>query len=646
MKIGKNNAYILGDRALAHIVKGDFNTRPVTVAGGRRSAVNVISGGLHTWEGWVRFLEQHQGFVHLADYDTDWHKGWYFARELQNGVIVLKIPRELFSGGAADMTMRPDVLLKSGYLWKTLFPIGTSEEGVVAIIREALGNVAEEESSIGAHESIIIGYARLSDPLTALRVRIQLTGNEIRSAFPTWDQPATGNNGKPYSPEQSIMFPVAASTIGATGQSIRNSRLFKRSGAFEISELVRMTPPFLFGRSFPTYGVINDEWRTLREEEVKATSLAASHEEVRQVVAYLRDFCVSKEPFRLQMAVSMKDRGVHLYAQFANLAMVIQNVADCFVFLLHADNKECKRDFIDCAVRHLQMSVLHAGALNLFEAKRLIKLILRYASAHHAKDAVMCVVEALSRSPIRGALYSEVNIHPFFKTNDANGYSVIALEGRKVPIVTELLYDWAATNLGENYLTFLSREQRFKIAKTYVTQNASEEFVQSSLRYFVASDFEFFANWLEKLPSLFAERVPPSEACLIEVIREYDRLLLTYRQRIVLEDPEAYAAEVDYSLAGTPEFFAEIKQKHKRAYVVINHEAMLKAMVGFAASVGYAKLQMRVKHLLSKIGKEGVPLPLAVPERFRKWESKNATKAEIDAFVENPLVVNGADASV
>ncbi len=638
MQLGIEKQYTLDERALRHIIDGDFTKRPETDAMGKRGAVEVISGGLHTWGAWKKFMKCRPGFVHLADFDPDLHKGWYFGRELQNGVIALRIPRELFSGDAASITMQPDLHFKSGYLWKTLFPQNFTETDIVQVIEEALANISDSESEIGAGASIIIGYAKLTDPITAIRVRVQLEGNQIRSAFPSWDQPFTGNNGKPYSPEQSIMFSLAASTVGVTNQSIRNSRLFKRTGSFEMQELINMTPDFLRKRSFPVYGTKSDEWRKARIEEIQKFAEVCPVEEIDKTAKYLADFVLCKEPFFLQTMLRQNaaDKLLDSYG-LANLAMVMQNVADCYVLLLHTDNRTGGNRFINCAVRFLKMAVIHTGFLNLFEYKRLLKLFIRCAFSHHANAAPKTIIESISNSPVRVALYSEVNIHPYLKTNDSEGFSVIGYDGIEAPITTGLLYDWVATNLGENYLVTFSKEQCLKIAKSFVTQNTDENFVELSLRYFTGTDFDFFSETLEELPTLLAGREIMSESSMIELIREYDRILLTYRQRIVLEDPHSYEAEVDYELAGTIGFFQLIKQKHKRQFVIVNHERAIDAMGAFAVSAGYARLEKRVNNLRRKMGKEHIPMPVSVPRHLRRWSVEQEKTGSLDSFVADPL---------
>ncbi|MNX82941.1 hypothetical protein D3C86_1146840 [compost metagenome] len=109
---------------------GDTAVRPVKSAE-RPGHEVVLSGGLHTYQGWEKFAALHPKTVHLLQFQVGVHDAWYFARELQNGVIALKIPRRLFTKGAAGITRSPDNYYKSGYLWKTLFPTSYTEEHIL-----------------------------------------------------------------------------------------------------------------------------------------------------------------------------------------------------------------------------------------------------------------------------------------------------------------------------------------------------------------------------------------------------------------------------------------------------------------------------------------------------------------------------------
>lgn len=113
IRFGKHGAYELTELALWHILVGDTAVRPI-IKLGVRATETALSGGLHTWDGWEELLKQHTGVVHLLEYEARRHDDWFYAGELQNGVITLKIPRRMFTGDAASITMQPDIHYKSG----------------------------------------------------------------------------------------------------------------------------------------------------------------------------------------------------------------------------------------------------------------------------------------------------------------------------------------------------------------------------------------------------------------------------------------------------------------------------------------------------------------------------------------------------
>ncbi len=176
IRFGEQGKYELTELALKHILVGETAVRPVNALGVRAAEV-VLSGGLHTWDGWENLLKQHAGVVHLLEYDADRHDDWFYARELQNGVITLKIPRKMFTGDAAGITMKPDINYTSGYLWKTLYPLGYSEDDVIKVLTEAFDNLDREDSRPPTAEQpagVLYGYALLDDPFKTMKVRIQV----------------------------------------------------------------------------------------------------------------------------------------------------------------------------------------------------------------------------------------------------------------------------------------------------------------------------------------------------------------------------------------------------------------------------------------------------------------------------------------
>jgi hypothetical protein len=185
LKFGDSGQYELSKEAFDHVVSGETSVRPLNMPTGKINET-ALSGGLHTYDGWKKFLALYPNVVHLMIFRVGVHDAWWFARELQNGVITLKIPRRMFTKGAAGITRQPDNYYKSGYLWKTLFPRTYSDDDIVKAIGEALQNVDRELSDSPTAEKpdgVLYGYAALEDPLTAMLIRVQMRGNRILSAL-------------------------------------------------------------------------------------------------------------------------------------------------------------------------------------------------------------------------------------------------------------------------------------------------------------------------------------------------------------------------------------------------------------------------------------------------------------------------------
>ncbi|CDY78878.1 hypothetical protein BGLT_01609 [Caballeronia glathei] len=229
-------------------------------------------------------------------------------------------------------------------------------------------------------------------------------------------------------------------------------------------------------------------------------------------------------------------------------------------------------------------------------------------------------------SPLRGALFTEFNVNPFVKTNDDLGTTIIGHPWVKLCFSEEHLVDFISTSLGENYLVNFSKGDRQKIAKVFIQKNYPKQIISDSLLYFRGSDFDFFSTLLVDLMDLNEPKKLPSEASLVDITRDYSRMLVAYRQRIVLEDLDAYRADPYEYDFGSTEQFNILKQQHKRIYVQMLHEMWLSATVKFAKKVNYPKLEKRAAHLLEGLPKERVPLPKQIPAHIRSWMQNPAYK--------------------
>ena len=95
LKVGDATQHGLSKEAFDHIASGDTTIQPVNSPTGRIYKT-VLSSGLRTYDSWKKFVALHPKVVHLMLFQHNSHNTWWFAREQQNGVVALKIPRSLF----------------------------------------------------------------------------------------------------------------------------------------------------------------------------------------------------------------------------------------------------------------------------------------------------------------------------------------------------------------------------------------------------------------------------------------------------------------------------------------------------------------------------------------------------------------------
>ncbi len=619
IRFGKDGEYELSESAMNHILNGDTTVRPVSVNGERTTEI-ALSGGLHTWPAWENFSSNYPKVVHLLEYDSEQHDDWFFARELQNGVITLKIPRLVFTGSAAKITMKPDNYYRSGYLWKTLFPVQFLEEDIINAIKEAFDNIDREDSTFPSVEQkmgVLYGYALLEDPLKTLKLRIQLRGNQILSVFPSWEQPSTGNNGKPYSHSNSINFNIAESTINFS-KHYKAWGLVFQNGDFNLDILLDMTPNFILSRSRRDPVTSIEHWRDTREKELMKIGPSLSEEEAQLVEKYLHDFVCCKDPFGVQVSIyrsyldTIKDND-----NIFNSSQLLENIAECTQVLTHYDLKNKTRKAMDFIIKFIGMAIVHTGGLCTLMFKRVYGEFIEIALGHHDNHSQREFFTALANSPNRAALYTEFDLSPFVQENNDMWRSLTGLPKVDIELKSEHLYQFLAFNLGENYLITLSEEQRLAIAQRCFAQRELKSMLVDCMSFLSGIDFQFFMP-VRLYPETLKLKEPPLEEDLIAVVRDYSRMLVLYRQRIVMEDSDAYSAELDYEKVGSEEFFKLIRQKLKRQFIWEMHNDMLDELYNLADSLQYLKLKEKVKAIKDGLPKEGIPMPKPVPDYILK----------------------------
>jgi hypothetical protein len=621
IKFGDSGNFELSESALDHILWGDTAIRPLNGPEGR-TCETVLSGGLHTWGGWERLVASHPNVVHLLQYRADLHTDWFYARELQNGAITLKIPRLMYTGDAANITKQPDLHYRSGYLWKTLFPKSNTQETILRVIGEALQNIDQEDSTMPTVEKpfgVIYGYANVHEPQDAIKLRIQVEGDHIRSAFPAWEQPRTGNNGKPYSHEHSISFLIAESTVEHARFQVMWGPAFLGS-KFDLRCLVVQTPSFIRARPRRDMAAAVDAWQVSRMNELEQVAAAAAPEDLHCMELYLGDYVCAKDPFfvQRQLYANYLDL-IDAEPEMFNVAQLTENVGECIRVLAICDRRLNTRRAIDAMLRFLKMAVVHTGGLNTLMFKRLLGRMLQIAVEHHDANALNVFLSGLAGAPCRAALFFELDLNPFVKENDEDGLAIISRPHIKMELKPEHLLEFVALNLGENYLSLFSKEERLVFASKTLDPPGMRRMAEDTMSLFVGSDFEFFMFANLNLQELGIQAAPAEED-LLSIARDYSRMLVLQRQRIVMEDPEAYEAEPDFDRWGTQAFFELIKQKHKHRLVSVMHEVGLKNLIAYAHSVGYARLKVSCERMLANLSKERIPLPKPIPAYIDSWQ--------------------------
>lgn len=634
LRFGDAGQFEPGEPAFNHIIWGETTDRPVRTPAGT-VVERVLAGGLHTYDGWMKFVSQHPKIVHLIQFHMGVDDGWWFARELQNGVITLKIPRRLFNKSAASITQQPDTHYKSGYLWKTLFPRTFTEDHILESVGEALGNLDRElsdELSVSKPDGVLYGYAAVDAPLTAMLIRIQVRGNQIMSAFPAWDQPFTGNNGKPYSHAHSIGFQLAESVVDSATHVKAYGPVFPNQ-RFDLGALLAATPEFILLRRRRNAGDLVNVRNEARSRELKRFSGRATPAELDVIEAYLADYPCAKDPFGTQNAIYTHYRAQldQILAIF-NAAQVTENIGECLWVLSVCDERFKTRRAVDAMVRFLGMALVHTGGLNTLMFKAIIGDMVSLATVHSDPTALRDVLAALAHSPCRAAVYTEFDLLPYVIERDLEKADTFA--SIEMVLTVDHLMEFMAFNLGENYLIVFNKEKRLQFARSFLDFHDQWRMAEDIMSRMAGRDFDFFMPTVLNLEALNTQ-TPPNEKDLEDIIYDYGRMMVMLRQRVVLEDPDAYSTKLENIRKDMPGYANLVRQKVKYIHVRERHYQMLEEAKAYADRIGYAKLSKACDDAMKRMPKEGVPLPKPIPDYIPSWKQKLAP--------DDPLFTAGID---
>lgn len=634
--LGPGGKYSLGPSGLEHILAGDIGERLVRTDQGFSHLQPILKGGLHTVEGWLTFKKTLTGLKHGANVLVS-DGPWYWARELQNGVILLRVPREMYQRNAAELTRYTDAYYKSGYLWKTLFPRDTDVPEVLRLVNEALHNLDKEESS----KDILIGYARVMDPLNAMKVRIQVTDTQINSAFPTWAQPMTGNNGKPYAHSDSIGFFTADSTeffddYGDYEMLFGLTRLFDPGPAM-VEHLTRSTPSYLLGRPAYAREELDKDRRDAWRNELKEIGTRLSTADAEALGRYLDDVVVRKVPFELVRAIYSQLEMAQATADWKNAADVYQNCADglqvlCAYQVATGGGCTVAWDFIRT---YLRTRFLNTGGLDLWQAKRLHTQIVKWVVEQGSGELAWEYVKELAGSPSRIAFYTWFDLNPWADFPLA----IIGVTEPSVVIKLEMFYRFVGDTLGLNYVITRTAEERAELASKLQQDytSAAQEMVGDLVSTAEAADFTPSPSLLGDLFPLL-EKAPLSadEESLRLVAVDHFRMLLLAHYRIVRDNIDVISRGEphDFDPSPTSDFGRYTKVKHLRQFLWVFHENYLDALAKVAQALEMKKIGAHAELMRPALRKERIPLPQQIPKYIPNWASgtKQSKRLSNDSF--------------
>lgn len=614
--LGPENKYFLTESSLDHIIKGDLSQR--TEKNGNEVIIeNILKGGLHTYDAWIDFKKDNNKLVHLREYDSRIHNYWYYARELKNKVITLKIPKELFNSKAAGITKIPETYYKSGYLWKTLFPKNKTVDEILSIIDEALYKQDKDESE----NNILIGYALVNHPFTAMKVRIQCFGNEIKSAFPTWEQPRIGNTGKPYSHSDTIGFTIADSTefFDDNFKIKLQNDIDKRLKNIDI--LVNKTFDFILKRPF-----LNLKNKSLWEKKLKYIGEKQTSQSITSLKEYLFSPLVCKEAFIFQLNAFNSIDNYRKNMQLYNSISISRNTLDILSVIFHYDNKNRTNHFIDCVLYILKNKTISAGALDLLYNKVLNNLILDFILNYHDYKAIPSYLNTLATSPSRLALYTDFDvINSCYKREldpSSTEIDTIYATGGNIELKRDYFIIFLLYQLGENYL-LLKQDMQDELIKNIMESQGYgfNDMIEDFMNMYTFLDIDFFPEKFNNLCKLIIdENIDGLNSSSIETIsKDYFRIQTAQRFKTVLREPYYRYKSDDFNF-GTSEFIEGLATKHERLTNVFLLKQFLDDNIKLANYINEQNLVDKLKGLKRNVWTERPPtFKNNIPNYIKHW---------------------------
>ena len=241
------------------------------------------------------------------------------------------------------------------------------------------------------------------------------------------------------------------------------------------------------------------------------------------------------------------------------------------------------------------------------------------AMNHSDPTALHDLLNALATSPCRAAAYTEFDLTAYLLQEEEENIDPSA--PLEMVLTVDHLLEFLAFNFGENYLLSFEKEQRLKLARSFLDHHDQWRLAEDFMSNLAARDFDFFMPTVLDLAELDMQ-TPPDEKDLDNIIYDYSRMMIMMRQRIVMEDPLAYSTKLEDMDESMPSYADQVRQKFKYIHVKLMHDEMLKKAKAYADRVGYAKLSRSCEEAIHRLPKESVPLPKKIPDYIPSWRQK------------------------
>lgn len=626
--LGPLQKYFLSHKALNHIINGDYSYRLLrSNTNDNRDKELILKGGLHTYNAWINFKNKRSDIVHLREYNSNTDKYWYYARELKNGVITLRIPNDVFQSRAAKITQYPETYYKSGFLWKTLFPKGKTEKEIISMIDEALYKVHKEEST----ESEIYGYALTNHPYTAIKIRIQCRGNDIYSAFPSWEQPYIGNTGKAYSHIDTIGFFIADSTEFFDDKSFPK---FKSKIYLDDSvSLLLTTPKFLLERKkLPNYED-SIEWRKEREKTLINVAKAMSLNEAKYLITYLQDPFILKDGFQFQLwAYNIIYHKISKNNQLFNAVLIHYNIFESIQVLYYYDNQH-KTNFFKIMVKHLLINKInYTIGIDTWQNKILHTKILELLSTYHDYSIIIDYVNLLSQSPTRVSLFLEFDIpnccykweiDTSIPNNHFNVTALMNLPSNEYILTPKCYNKYFELMLSENYFFGVNKNKREKLIRKIHTNQGKqfEQLVNDTIKLSVSKDFIFFAEHFSNLINKVIERkiLDINPISISRIVKDFFRLQRAQRIKIIIKNHGYNSNYIEDYDEYSDEYISNSIIKHERSIPILILIYLLENIEKLAIFLNNSKMKLEVEKYLDVAWEERTKYDNRIPRYINHW---------------------------